>query len=119
MQVFALWSVNTIASKKSTGNAEFVIAQSDHMKFKIYTLLNCFDCAGYHRLMDEFCKENAVRYELVDIDSEAHFHEIMKYKLVFIPSTILFGTDGEPIVQEGGLLSKQQLTDMLNYEHTR
>ena len=79
------------------------------MHIKIYSLAHCKDCIEYHSLIDEFCKQKELSYEIIDLDLEQHVKEIIRYRLTFIPSTIFFSDNDDVLVNKGGIFTLNEL----------
>ena len=83
------------------------------MILKIFSLLNCIDCKAYHLLVDEFCKNNQLRYEIVDLDIEEHMDQIIEFRITHIPTSIFFNQDSV-VCKRGGILTQEDLKALLN-----
>jgi hypothetical protein len=80
---------------------------------EVYSILNCLDCSKYHKLIDHFCNlQNDVTYNIIDIDNERNFKQIMDKKLTHIPSTLIY-ENGTLIRQAGQILSHIELFDLV------
>lgn len=82
------------------------------MHIKIYSLAHCKDCISYHELVGQFCEDNEIPYEIVDLDLELHVRAIIDYRLTFIPSTIFFSNEERVLVNKGGLLTLEELNQL-------
>jgi hypothetical protein len=85
---------------------------------KIYTIINCKDCHEFHKIVDEVCEELNMSKQLIDVDKEENLinnlEEMTKYKVKGIPHTIVCN-DGMPGPGMPGILTKQQLLELINY----
>jgi hypothetical protein len=80
---------------------------------EVYSILNCLDCSKYHRLIDYFCNlRDDVTYNIIDVDNEDNFKQIMAKNLTFIPSTLVYEND-VLIRQAGQILSHAELFDLV------
>ena len=79
------------------------------MRIGIYSLSHCKDCSAYHKVVETFCGETGIPFEIVDLDLERHVKCIVDLRLTFIPSTLFFADDDRVLVNRGGLLSPEQL----------
>ena len=83
---------------------------------EVYSILNCQDCSKYHRLIHYFCDlRDDVTYNIIDIDNERNFKQIMDKKLTHIPSTLIY-ENGVLVRQAGQILSHIELFDLV-YGH--
>jgi len=83
---------------------------------EVYSILNCLDCSKYHALVDHFCSlRNNVTYNIIDVDNEHNFKQIMEKNLTFIPSTLIY-ENGVLVRQAGQVLSHMELFDLV-YDH--
>jgi hypothetical protein len=83
---------------------------------EVYSILNCLDCSKYHKLIDHFCSlRDDVTYNIIDIDNEHNFDQIMDKGLTHIPSTLIY-ENGTLIRQAGQILSHIELFDLV-YGH--
>jgi len=83
---------------------------------EVYSILNCLDCSKYHALVDYFCSlRDDVTYNIIDIDNEHNFKQIMDKKLTHIPSTLIYEND-MLVRQAGQILSHMELFDLV-YGH--
>jgi len=84
---------------------------------RIYTVINCKDCGPFHQTVDEVCNELGIGKILIDVDLEVNLEknleEMLKYKVMSIPYTIVC-TDGIPGHGQGGILNAQQLKTLIN-----
>jgi hypothetical protein len=85
---------------------------------KIYTIINCKDCHEFHKIVDEVCEELNMLKQLIDVDKEENLinnlEEMAKYKVKGIPHTIVCN-DGVPGPGMPGILTKEQLLELINY----
>jgi glutaredoxin len=82
------------------------------MHIKIYSLEHCKDCIAYHEVVKQFCEDQEIPFEIVDLDLEQHVQEIIKYRLTFIPSTIFFDESDKVLVNKGGLFTIEELNQL-------
>jgi len=84
---------------------------------RIYTVINCKDCAQFHQTVDDVCTELNISKLLIDVDLEVNLEknleEMLKYKVLSIPYTIVC-TDGVPGQGAGGILTADQLKTLIN-----
>jgi hypothetical protein len=84
---------------------------------KIYTIINCKDCHEFHKIVDEVCEELNMSKQLVDVDIEenlkTNLEEMVKYDVMSIPHTLVCN-DGVPHHGMSGILTKQQLLELIN-----
>lgn len=83
------------------------------MILKIFSLLNCIDCKAYHLLVDEFCRNHKLPYEIVDLDIEEHMDQIIEFRVTHIPTSIFFNQD-TVLCKKGGILIEEDLKALLN-----
>lgn len=80
---------------------------------EVYSILNCLDCSNYHKLIDHFCSlRDDVTYNIIDIDNERNFQQIVSKALTHIPSTLIYEND-VLIRQAGQILSHIELFDLV------
>jgi hypothetical protein len=86
--------------------------------FRVYTIINCKDCVGYHKILDEICLEYNMEKVLIDVDKpqnlEQNLLEMIEYKVKAIPHTLLC-LDGKPITGKPGILTKEEVLELINY----
>lgn len=73
----------------------------------------CGPCKMYGPIFEEFAKENSDKAQFFKVDTEKNLHFSVKNNIRGIPTTLVFHR-GKLVINQSGLLQKQQLQQLIN-----
>jgi hypothetical protein len=82
---------------------------------RVFTYLNCKDCAKHLKTLREYCSRSPANLEITDVDDEKNLHLIFEHKIEFIPYTICYDIRGNILHKISGVKTIEEFEDIVYY----
>lgn len=81
------------------------------LSIKLGTAAWCGPCRAYKPVLQQFCSENSISLQEIDVDTNPDF--VQTYGVSSVPTTMVF-KDGQLVFKTSGAIPKTQLQSLIS-----